>query len=557
MADFSRLPFEVLGKIFGLLDPSSVLCCQRVNKTFHNVATSAYVLQLICQRAGYLPHGGQLEDLRKPLFGDSDNPDLNSLTYPAYQVEGRKDSEYKDYQSFLWSTYSLAKTKSKANLSFYGGSQWSPFGAKPWRVKIDHLNKCMIAVPEDGGAFWFYDAENGKHLHTIKVEDLPPYAEIEVSHGWIAYSSRAAGDDGPDIFKLWKLERQIQEGQGGKCFPVLTPMGEIEAREVVSASSFKFPELALASLDGYTTVYNVVTREMVQAICVQDHHDMYPTINGIEFDDDFVWIILDCDDAESNEELSIVRAYSRQSKGKKWEVDLGHEILTEEFYSVRENESHQSKVTGRTDCQLRTSRQDSWMLWSAPQTWKDVSVDLKTQSLCLLTESALFVIPDYRQFHTGADGHQRVIGLSADPQAKTKLSYSHLAVSDGIAAYCEEDKLVMVDLAILLTLPKRDQQDDQLCDALTSSVKYYVPPMFHDSPLRSSWSLALTSTQLAVMCISQNLIPEPQNLLESTRLLRYGILSIDFGAMRCRVVDQSRVSLVENEEKGNEDHNDR
>ncbi|CAO1625203.1 unnamed protein product [Sympodiomycopsis kandeliae] len=408
MAHLNQLPSEVLIKILVLLHPRSLVCCQRLNEKIRKIASSDHVLQIVCLRHGMIPEGESLEDQRKSISETLDDPAFKDMTYPAYHVQGRKDKDYKDYQSFLSSTFLLRHMKLKGDLSYYGGSQWSSLTEEPSKVRIDHLNNFMVCTPLRGEAFVFYDLDTGKYLRTINDAHVDDGADFEVSHGWIVHSAPDMNADELYTFKVCKVGTETQTNSDGESIrlPVLQSRGRIVLRDCPVACCFKLPLLAVASADQYVTFYNVVTKEVTQTILVPSSLAGSIDLQFVEFDDEFMWVICVYDDEETNTVRSSVRAYRRQQGDQVWELFLDDEILRKEIYSV-ESSTQGLQMTGRMDCRLQIQQNPpvSGHPWD---TWRSVQIDHTTDSLCLLSDSGFYIVTDHERFFAPDNGHQAV-----------------------------------------------------------------------------------------------------------------------------------------------------
>ncbi|CAO1625207.1 unnamed protein product [Sympodiomycopsis kandeliae] len=136
--------------------------------------------------------------------------------------------------------------------------------------------------------------------------------------------------------------------------------------------------------------------------------------------------------------------------------------------------------------------------------------------------------------------------------------YSALAVADGIAAFCTRRNLALVDLGKLTALTESRRRGRNLAyGAFASSLRYYRSPMWHGLRVGFLGSLVLTSTHLAVLCGYREAEPtdsEDDGVIQvdsshNLRMINFAILSIDFGTMRCRMVDKSRQWQVEEKRK--------
>ncbi|CAO1625220.1 unnamed protein product [Sympodiomycopsis kandeliae] len=188
--------------------------------------------------------------------------------------------------------------------------------------------------------------------------------------------------------------------------------------------------------------------------------------------------------------------------------------------------------------------------------WKKIKKEFKTNSLYCLADSYLLVIPG-NQNSLAEGGQQQAIGLKASERRLGPTSGSVLAVADGRAAYTVQDGMVLVDLDLLNTLGTDNPTEshthadfDGESNALLSVVQHYQPQSLHN--LRYLRFLAFTATMMAFAGTFDDVkIPDRHDATErlygtSTRLeasaedAKDAIISINFGKMRCREVDEAR-----------------
>lgn len=97
---------------------------------------------------------------------------------------------------------------------------------------------------------------------------------------------------------------------------------------------------------------------------------------------------------------------------------------------------------------------------------------------------------------------------------------------------------MFVDLASLLKGSEGDRDDDSQNDALQSAVRFYIPPVLAERNFKFYFGLAMSTTHLAAGVVY---FSDPDDAQSAPSLDRkYGMLSIDFGTMRCQMVDEAR-----------------
>lgn len=206
----------------------------------YQIGSSDDVLQIVCQRAGYLPHGTRLEDLRQPFLKRSE--DCDDLGYPAYQASGRKEREFKDYRSLLSSSYLLRKVKQDVNISLHGVSHWSSIRDHNYIVAIDHINNYLISTTSESDVFVFRDLDTGRHLRTYMMSVSYSRRTLAISHGWIVAAKASSR-----IFELWRVEKELSANSSNKdvLLPVLVGLGGIDTIHTIDSCCFHFPLLAM------------------------------------------------------------------------------------------------------------------------------------------------------------------------------------------------------------------------------------------------------------------------------------------------------------------------
>ncbi|CAO1634807.1 unnamed protein product [Sympodiomycopsis kandeliae] len=549
MASLTDLPVEILEHIFAHLDPVSIASCQRVSKAFLCFLDSDRIWRDVCRNQGYLDQQQDLQDLKSGCLYSDAHQSLPRYRYTASEVLGRKRKEFEDYKTYLSSSHLLDRAKTDADLSRCRGTWLSPIGVPSTDFKIDHLSGTIIARVGNTGSFCFFGLSTKQLL--LSTWSASPYGcgPWETSLGFIFASLRMPGSQIATGFRLSMVRLSMQcshpEGpsrQGCK----MTDLGSFKSRHSIDAVRFKFPILASASLSGYVTFYNLRTKKVVQDVRLQPFYETTASIIQLEFDDEFIWFISDFE-----EEIIppvVIQAYSRRDGKQVWKMPMDEDICFNETYSVCQNTDRPVANTGRIDCFLKRTtmytfshrpesgnRQhdrmssndsnDSNVRLSTDcspvdstglrilagedynlDSWLSLRLDTKTKSLCILSQMALRVIPDVKHFRV-PDGHDRILTLKSSDEDDL---YEGLAVADGRAAYCTKDKLILVDLASLVTIEQLPQDDfssvsasksdakGRAAPALTTSVRYYVPQSLGACQFSSPVHIDLTATHLAI-----------------------------------------------------------
>ncbi|CAO1625199.1 unnamed protein product [Sympodiomycopsis kandeliae] len=539
------LPFEVIAKILLLLDIYSIVQCQRVSKELRCIALSSYVLKPLCRREGFLPREADLEHL-------TDLQHFSELEMlKVHQKSGRKEKEYENYSSFLSSSYLLRKVKQNLNLAFRGGSQWSPIERAPRYVAIDHHHSYLMVTTKYGRVVAFYDLSTGRYLCALPVPYLHQDAALDFSCGWMAHVESIASARDSRVLRLYKIEQHRSRPRAPYLarFPLLEEQGQIKAKHTIDACCFHYPLLASASITGEVIFYYCHTREIEEEITLTPFCPTTEEIIQLQFDDDFVWVISRFDDPDQVGCVTTsIQAYRRKTGKRVWEVRINDFLCRQEIYSITHQATESTKATGRVECNLRREAAPSEHL-PMPESWLSVHFDPKTKSLCLLADFSFFVIPKYKNF-LAPNGHRRIITLRKPDVRMFQFEYHHLAVSDGTAAVPTDDKIMLVDLASLVAINGSSQGNTSEELAPMSSVRYYMPPILQGRGVRFDQGIALTATHLAIAGEHDAWeADEGDHGTSSEGRARgtghdvggkHGILSIDFGTMRCQMVDDSR-----------------
>ncbi|CAO1620032.1 unnamed protein product [Sympodiomycopsis kandeliae] len=579
MPSLLDLPNEVIAKTFVHLNPDDIGNCRSVCKALQRISSDDQVLRTICQRMGYLQLGERLEDRRKALCDNGEHYLPGSIKSDR-TVDGRKKIEYSNYVRYLHSSFSLDEIKSNGDLSFKGGSHWHVAPPTPWRIKIDHLNDCLISTTTNfpGIEIRGMAPKSDLNLHHDPI-NIQPYTHLEASHGWVVHSVSGRA------FQIWKNERSTfasdfddgdsdsdnDEGQHRAGFCGLLDKGQIAAKHTARAYRLIFPVLAVASREGFVTLYDIVSKEAILDVTLDTSAASSFDIGYVEFDDEFVWVIVHLN--LGFHFSSEVHAYARSTGKLVWRLGLDSDLTTRKEAAVFIASDDGQGSSSFEPAHLRRvarPRKDTFDLTSAE--WTALHPDHRTRSLCLSAGDSLLVIPDYANFH-GQGGHRRIISFvnygdsrppSGLPLSPVQRGESHyLAVADGRAAYLCQDQVAMVDLTAALSLadelqsnseqgpPEQDPDSDRWRAALQSTLVYYRPCMELGFDTAHSSCLALTATHMAMVGDfnldteqgtgeSGSAVGQSQAATGPRFVRKQGVAWINFGAMRSKQKDTER-----------------
>ncbi|CAO1618851.1 unnamed protein product [Sympodiomycopsis kandeliae] len=486
------------------------------------VATSEHVCQILCREAGYLQDGQTLQDLQQPIFKDSNVPALQSLSYTAYQVAGRKEAEHRNYRTLLSETLHLNIARKRLDLSPSGGSLWLPMAEEAFEVYIDHLNGYLISKPRNGDDLIFHDLKTGDCLRTIPQPDSR-FTKMAISHGWIVERESYG-------FKLNKIIRDQVTSR-----PSLLEQGTIERSDSSYDICFKFPIFASISAEGRVTFFNVVTKTIQQRIRVPLSIGLEDGVSLMDFDDDHVVTL-----AYYRNDLgppSCPQIFSRKDGKLLWTADWGEGGFFTKLYSVSNTTSKTSADSGSIHCHLKTEIKGiPCDLWPPALGWAQFCS--KTQTLCCLTDSLLLILPDYPGF---VRFNQRggVIGLLLNDQVDEGIESTGLAVADGTAVCITDNKIIMVDIASILRLNESCGDGSAQQEAITSSVQLYKPQLLQGCHMKALYGIAITQTHLAFASAHSAILKNESDSEEGEKEHRtdqstdgFGVVLVDFRAMR-------------------------
>lgn len=227
----------------------------------HQVASSEPLLKDFCHRLAFLECGKTLEDLRRPHIGPGTTATSKAVAdghkYSAWRLSGRSESELESYASLLSSSWRLYHVKERADLSYAGGTNYSysiePI--EPWRIKIDPIDNVILATSLAGGKMEAIRMEDGASLVSHRGDHFLPYAHLECDQGWLAHSINDT------TFSISCMERNadIADPQRGRCMS-----GEkLTAKHPIRAYRLIFPHLLVGSSEGYATLYDIISKQVV------------------------------------------------------------------------------------------------------------------------------------------------------------------------------------------------------------------------------------------------------------------------------------------------------
>lgn len=224
------------------------------------------MLKTLCYRIGFLNPGQTLEDLRRPLVNTPANsigkPFSDGKRYSAWQMSGRAQDELESYKTLLVSSWKLHHTMERADLSYAGGTNYAA-KVEPWRIKFDHISNTILATSASGPRLHAINMHSGDVLTESNLS-IRAHTHLEADQGWLAYTLNA------NSFQISRLERDTLSLDEAVVsgIPTLMDEGRLSAKHPVSAYRLIFPHLLVGSSQGYATVYDVTTKQVILDIAL-------------------------------------------------------------------------------------------------------------------------------------------------------------------------------------------------------------------------------------------------------------------------------------------------
>ncbi|WFD00071.1 hypothetical protein MYAM1_002817 [Malassezia yamatoensis] len=403
-----ELPRELLEKIFVWLDPVSLAYVGSVCKAWHTILQQDAVWCSVALRLQYADQREARQALHHYYFGAES---ASTTGFFDWMKSFRDLCVSMTILDRHWGTHAAPTTDLKANtlqlnplVQYYRPSGWRE---DVWRIKLDPYENCLIES-QTHGEIRTVDIHTGQTLWAVSPADARPYPHLEFSEGWLVFDR-----DAPGHFEIWRSARlvpDLEEANRGEFIRYTI----LDVPEMVRAYRLQFPTLAFVTINDTYAEIDIRTKSITRQISLESTLHVHRNINYIEFDDQYLFLV-----GFGYNRVSILR---RDSGEVLW-------TLAEHIQQHGPPECYRSAPLRTDDRHALLLREQvlvdapRWLeflaQWSSRDpaqlcySWHAVHFDRDTETLVVLGESGILLLPNYKAMLRGEPCEQARMHLFA------------------------------------------------------------------------------------------------------------------------------------------------